>query len=329
MSSPTAVPSLDARRTGLTIEGLWHSAFRSMASPVRVQLGPDTAEPHRWHERVRTLFGKVDEQCTRFDPRSDLMRANHAGQRWCSVGSYCFDALRAAHHAYLATDGIFDPRVLRALVDLGYDRTLPFADGVDLGARAEVAYPARTAWEPDFDLRRLRVRVGPEPIDLGGIGKGLALRWAADLLRDGGCTKFLVDAGGDCVYSGGGPDGAGWRIGVDDPAGGALPIAVLQVVDGACATSSVRLLSWRVGARTVHHLIDPRTGRPGDSDLMSVTVCAGDPASAEVWSKVLFLQGSQVDTIARACDLAALWIKSEGAFEESAAMTPSVIWRRP
>jgi thiamine biosynthesis lipoprotein len=330
MSSPTAVPPAAFADAGLSSDGLWHTSFRSMASPVRVQLGPDTDDPERLHRRVRTLFEQVDRECTRFDRDSDLMRANAAADQWASVGWYCFDALRAARHAHLATEGRFDPRVLRTLVDLGYDTTLPFGtQPVDVGARPDAARPQRTPWEPEFDAAGQRVRIGAEPVDLGGIGKGLALRWAGDALRVAGCDTFLIDAGGDCVYSGAGPDGTGWRIGVEDPLGGSEPVAVLEVDEGACATSSTRLLSWRAGERAVHHLIDPRTGRPGGAGLRSVTVRAADPASAEVWSKVLFLQGADlVAAAAKSRGLAALWVREDGTFEMTTALRSSVIWER-
>jgi thiamine biosynthesis lipoprotein len=330
MRSPTALPAAAFVDAGLSVDGLWHSSFRSMASPVRVQLGPDTDEPERLHRRVRAVFEQVDRECTRFDPDSDLMRANTAGDRWSPVGRYCFDALRAARHAYLATDGRFDPRVLRTLVGLGYDTTPPFGAGpIDVGARADAGQPAREPWQPEFHAAEHEVRLGPEPIDLGGIGKGLALRWAGDLLRAAGCATFLIDAGGDCSYSGGGADGTGWRIGVEDPHGGTEPVAVLRVDEGACATSSTRLLTWRAGDRVVHHLIDPRTGRPGGAGVRSVTVRAADPAGAEVWSKVLFLEGADsIASAARSRGLAALWVGADGTVEMTTGMRSSLIWER-
>lgn len=331
MSSPTSVPTFAFADAGLSVDGLWHASFRSMASPVRVQLGPETAEPARCHAGVRAVFTAVDRQCTRFDPDSDLMRANAAGEQWWPVARYCFDALRAARDAHLATDGWFDPRVLRALVDLGYDATPPFADqAIDVGERNAPARVARRPWAPEFDATEQRVRIGAEPVDLGGIGKGLALRWAADQLRLNGCTTFLIDAGGDCVFAGAGPDGAGWRIGVEDPAGGPDPVAVLDLDGGACTTSSTRLLSWRAGERLVHHLIDPRTGCPGGDGLRSVTVRGADPADAEVWSKVLFLHGrDRIEAAADNRDIAALWVHEDGSIGMTCAMAPSVIWQRP
>ena len=66
---------------------------------------------------------------------------------------------------------------------------------------------------------------------------------------------------------------------------------MLEVADEAVATSSTRVRHWRAGGTEVHHLIDPDTNRPGGDGLVSVTVVSSDPAWAEVWSKVLFLEG--------------------------------------
>jgi thiamine biosynthesis lipoprotein len=327
MGSPTAVPADVSTACGLSVDGLWHATFRSMASPVRVQFGPDVAQPAYWHNRVRSVFARVDAECTRFDLSSDLMRANAAGGGWCHVGEMCFSALKAAYAAHLHTDGVFDPRVLRTLVALGYDRTLPFGEAVDVGERTVPARPFADRWQPQFDDGSRRVRVGPEPIDLGGIGKGLALRLAAHELAGAGCRTYLIDAGGDCVCAGAGPDGSGWRIGVEDPAGGSAPVAVLEMADGACATSSVRLLSWRAGSRTVHHLIDPRTGQPADTRVRSVTVHGPDPAAAEVWSKVLFLHDDSIGAVADERGIAALWVHDDATIGLSRAMAPFVIWR--
>ena len=328
MNLPTSVPDVAFGDVGLTTDGLWHSSFRSMASPIRLQLGPDSPDPQRLQAEVRALFGEVERQCTRFDPGSDLMRANAAGAAPTEVGVHCFAALQAALLAHQATSGRFDPRVLTVLRDLGYGSSLPFNDGP---VRTETVdrepEPVSGTWRPRFDPATRRVAIGGVPVDLGGIGKGLALRWAAELLRAGGCTTFLLDAGGDCVF-GHGPEGDPWRIGVEDPAGAEGPVAVLEAADGACATSSVRLRQWQAGERRVHHLIDPRTGRPGGGNLRSVTVVGTDPADAEVWSKVLFLAGDRIGAEAAERKLAALWVDGAGRSEHSPALTPYLIWER-
>jgi thiamine biosynthesis lipoprotein len=171
------------------------------------------------------------------------------------------------------------------------------------------------------------VLLGGHGVDLGGIGKGLAVRWASQRLRDA-AVDHLVEAGGDCYCAGRSPEGGAWRVGVEDPFGGSSPVAVLELTDRACATSSIRLRHWEAAGTPVHHLVDPRTGLPGGSGLRAVTVIDDDPAVAEVWSKTLFLEGlPAVGRFADRLGLAALWISDGGALGISAAMAGYLTWR--
>ena len=106
--------------------------------------------------------------------------------------------------------------MLATLVALGYDRSLPFADGAVATASAPAPLPAPGPWLPEVDHARGVLNLGGLAIDLGGIGKGLAVRWAAEALA-GRATTALVEAGGDLLALGPGPDGDGWLVGVDDP----------------------------------------------------------------------------------------------------------------
>jgi thiamine biosynthesis lipoprotein len=312
----------------------------SVAAPAPVA-GPALAQ-------ARAVFARVEAACTRFDPGSPLMLANAQPQQWHVVGQECFDAVGEAWHAYRETAGLFDPRVLQTLLRLGYDRSLPFRTGqvsvtsagvpsAGHGPARPSAVPVRSAlpghptttWRPGFDAGRTAVRLGPDPIDLGGIGKGLAVRWAAQRLAVTG-APFLVEAGGDCCVGGGGPDGSGWRVGVEDPAPAAASddlVAVLRLVDTGCATSSVRVRTWQVDGRPVHHLIDPRTGDSSHAGLRAVTVVAPDPAEAETWSKALFVAGRDgIAELSARRGLAALWIDEEGTIGMTPAIRPQVIW---
>lgn len=326
MTSPDATTPAETR-ADLLVE------FRSMASDVRFWVIAPRDDAADRATSAREVVERVAASCTRFDPQSALMRANAAGRRWHEVPRECFDALVAARDAHVATDGLFDPRVLKVLSSYGYDTSLPFesrrlhlpAATVSEGRRA------RRAWKPKFDEARLAVRVGNEPIDLGGIGKGLAMRWAASRLRGAG-ESALVEAGGDLMALGGGPEGTGWMVAVESPSPGAAPgsdpAAVLRLRDRACATSSIRIRSWTVGDSEVHHIIDPRTGRSAASDLLSVTVVGLDPAMAEVWSKSLFVVGrGGIREAADTRNLAALWVDSEGRVGVSRAMRPFVAWQ--
>lgn len=310
--------------------GTEHVAETSaMASRITVRLVSDAtdAEVERRLSDALQVFHDVDRTCTRFDESSDLMCANAHGDEWVPVSTYCFDAISEAYAAYRRTFGRFDPRVLADLVRLGYDRSLKHAAPSYRDAVALVPRMALPEWRPEFRRGSSEVRVGPVPIDLGGIGKGLAVRWAAEHLRDG--AGSLVEAGGDCLCRGVTADGAPWRVGVEDPEDPTQPVAVLEVQDAAVATSSVRIRSWQVAGRDVHHLIDPRTGQPGGEGLAAVTVIDPDPAAAEVASKTLFLAGRRgIRTSAEHLGLAALWIDENGVIDCSTALAPSLVWSR-
>lgn len=309
---------------------LQHS-FRSMASDVRFWVVNPAAGAEATVAKAQAMVEAVASACTRFEPASDLMAANAAGKEWQQVAPECFEALVLAAQAHRLTGGLFDPRVLTVLRSMGYDRSLPFA-GRTLAMPDHPLPKARRRWQrvrpwkPSFDEARSSVRVGNEPVDLGGIGKGLAVTWASEILAASG-DAVLTEAGGDLMARGNGPDGTGWMVEVENPFGGQAA-AVLRVVDRGVATSSTRIRSWTVGKRQAHHLIDPRTRMPAESDLASVTVVGPDPGIAEVWSKSLFVLGrGAIRSYADEHGLAALWIDTGGHVGVSHEMRPYIAWQ--
>ncbi len=296
-----------------------------MASPLRLTIAePRPAGPRRiqmlegvW-AAVRAEFEAAEAEMSRFRAWSDLTRLNATAGRGEAVPiPWRLElALVAADRARRVTAGRFDPRVLRDLERLGY-----------AGAPLE-AMPGQPSGRSRIVclVRRGEVEID-EPIDLGGIGKGLALRWAASIVERNGLDRFLLEAGGDLVGRGAGPDGGPWLVGIEDPAGGPDALAAIAVGQGAVATSSVRLRSWVQDGRPVHHLLDPRTGEPANGGLLAVTVHGPDPAWAEVWSKSLFIEGRVgIVATARGRGLAAWWITEDGALEMTPAARERTAW---
>ncbi len=274
------------------------------------------------------VFSAVEASCTRFVATSPLMRANASPYRWHRLPPLCFAAMVEADRAYQRTSGRFDPRVLVDLLRLGYDRSLPFASGpLALAGPRPQRRRIFSPWRPRFRGSSGEVLLGRHPVDLGGIGKGLAVRWASRTLARL-APDHLIEAGGDCYCSGRAPDGGPWKVAVEDPTGGATPVAVLALTDRACTTSSLRLRRWKLGGEPVHHLVDPRTGSPGGTGLLAVTVVGHDPAVAEVWSKVVFLAGARgAPGLATRKGLAALWVGTGGDLGISPTMRQYVQWQ--
>jgi thiamine biosynthesis lipoprotein len=309
-----------------------HRATRAMGSPLRatfVDVSPRGAD--RAWERITSDIAHTETALSRFRADSALTRLNAmAGDgSWRVVDERVYAMAATAARAWRLSGGRFDARVLRHLEALGEHA------GVPLPALAGRHGPARTG-EVDCGIeRRPRMRAlrVAEPLDSGGVGKGLALRWAARAARAWlpGSAGLLIEAGGDIVASGPQPDGGPWRIGIEDPSDLPDPMAVIEVGAGAVATSSTAVRRWTgPDGMPVHHLVDPRTGQPGDAGLLAVTVAQADPAWAEIWSKALFLAGaSAIGPEARRRGLAAWWVRADGSLEMTPAARACTIWERP
>jgi thiamine biosynthesis lipoprotein len=309
-------------------------AARAMGSPLRLTLGARASradETAHWWRAVVDEFEAAEDAMSRFRETSEVTTLNRlAGSGIAAQPSARLrQALVVSDRARRITDGRFDPRVLADLDRLGY-RGAPIDQGPVASPPAD--RDARPVGRPAADEPVVE-RVGRDhltlgtAVDLGGIGKGLTLRWAAATLSARGAEDFLLEAGGDLVARGQSPEAGPWRLGIDDPAGGPEPVAVIAVDDLAVATSSTRINRWMVDGREVHHLLDPRTGEPFDGGLLSVTVAAADPAWAEVWSKVLFLDGRVgIAPEARSRGLTAWWVAEDGALEMTPAARAMTIW---
>lgn len=276
--------------------------------------------------RVREEFAAVDVALSRFRGDSELTALNRlAGSgRTMAASRRLRTALAAVHRARRMTDGRFDARVLAALERIG-EHGADLVPGKLVRPAAAGGADPDSAGEPTPGKRVCLVRAPDSPLDMGGIGKGLALRWAAEagLRALPAGAGLLLEAGGDLVHAGVQP-GGGWLVGIEDPVAeagpDAPPIAVVGLLRGAVATSSIRIRNW-VGpdGHPVHHLVDPATGEPARTGLIAVTVAGPDPAWAEVWSKALFLAGRRrIGEEARARGLAAWWVDEGGRL----GMTP-------
>jgi FAD:protein FMN transferase len=299
-------------------------AGRAMGSPLRLtSVGLSPALATRAWDVVTSDVEESEQSLSRWRADSALSLLNaHAGDDECVLTDRRLIALLVASaRAQRISGGRFDPRVVTRLEALGEHA------GVELPALTDELGGDR-AWltcQPQARLARLSA-----PVDSGGIGKGLALRWAtaalgrAELLP----TGMLLEAGGDLVVRGERPGGGPWQVGVEDPRGGDQPLAVISSTRGAIATSSTAVRQWTApDGAAVHHLLDPFTGKPGGEGLLAVTVAMPDPAWAEVWSKSLFLAGrGAIGAEARRRGLAAWWVEADGSLHLTPAARQQTAW---
>ncbi len=299
-------------------------AGRAMGSPLRLTTsGLSTIQAGRAWAIATADIEASEQSLSRWRADSALSRLNAVAGTGASVpvDRRLLAFLVAAARAQRVSGGRFDPRVLTRLEALG-ERA-----GVPIPAVTEQLGSDRRWLEGD---PRRRLACVAAPVDSGGIGKGLALRWAARRLEEAGLlgSGMLLEAGGDLVVRGERPGGGPWQVGIEDPAGGNDPLAVISATGGAIATSSTAVRNWTSpDGAPAHHLVDPRTGEPGGEGLVAVTVTLADPAWAEVWSKSLFLAGRRaIGEEARRRGLAAWWVEEDGSLHLTPAAREQTAW---
>jgi thiamine biosynthesis lipoprotein len=223
-------------------------------------------------EKAHASITRMHDRLTRFEPHSELSRLNASRGRWSAVSPELEALLRESLRAFEISDGLVNVAVLAAVLAAGYTRD--FAAGPTERMEPEPVPPL-----PDvLQLRPGEARlVSGGAIDLGGIAKG----WLADRVAERLGDNALVNLGGDLFARGSGASGEGWPVGFGD--------RTLLLKDMGAATSGTTKRAWAGG----HHLIDPRTGLPAQSDLSEVSVLASTATDAEIYAKVALLLGSR------------------------------------
>jgi thiamine biosynthesis lipoprotein len=261
------------------------TTFRALGTDVRVIVTGGGARATVAGAR-RLILG-YHARLSRFLPASELCALNADPRPVVPASALLRSAVRAGLWAAERSDGLVDPCLLDALEAAGYARSYEPSGPVPLPSG-----PPRPA-QPHPERRWRAVRVDDEAgaiarppglrLDLGGSGKG----HAADLLAErlARFAHWVVDCGGDIRV------GGSREVEIAHPLR-PEPAARVHVRDGAVATSSVVARVWRTpdGGRA-HHLLDPRTGRPAWTSLLTATAFAPTTLEAETLAKVALLSG--------------------------------------
>ena len=252
-------------------------------------------EPARL-ERARTAvaaeLAEFDVACSRFRSDSELSRAHLAGGA-VRVGPLLLEALCTALDAAAATGGLVDPTIGRTLRLAGYDRTFRLVAARD-GSSFSAAFERVPGWHAvDLDPATSTLRLPPGvELDLGATAKALAADRSAYAARAAAGCGVLVSLGGDIAIAGDAP-AEGWPVLIADdqaaPPDGGGP--VVSLMGGGLATSSTTVRRWRSGDAELHHVIDPRTGRPAVTPWRTVTVAAATCVDANTASTAALVLG--------------------------------------
>ena len=243
------------------------------------------------HEVLVRELDAIDRACSRFRADSELARVNAASGEEVRVSPLLFEALTAALAAAAASAGLVDPTIGRTLRLAGYDNTFSVVRDRD-GRLVRPTFVRDPDWRTvELDEARRTVRTPKDvELDLGATAKALASDRIARLALAETGAGVLVSLGGDIAVAGEPPAG-GWSIRIAEDHAKPLdtPGPAVAITSGGLATSGTTVRRWATTAGRLHHIVDPRTGRPASAHWRTVTVAAASCVDANTASSAAII----------------------------------------
>lgn len=278
-----------------SMRGMHHLQFFGFDTDIQVSMFGGV-------ERVQMVSGKViiaarryERLFSRFLPHSEVARLNAASGVPVQVEPETYDLLERALFYCEASSGIFDISA-GAVTRLWDFRARHIPSSADLArACAHVDWRGVELLGRTANGRGAVCLSDPEAlVDLGGIAKGFIADALSDLLLDGGIASHVVCLGGNVVVRGARNDaGDPWRVAVPGAAGVSRSPLDLRVCDCSVVTSGIGERAFEHGGELFHHVLDPHTGWPIQTDLASATVVARRSVDAEGFSTTLLALGQE------------------------------------
>ena len=245
-------------------------------------------------ENAQAALDACAEEAARLDAlfsatnaASDVSRMNEAAGTLVAVDETTLELLSRAKQLSVITGGAFDPALRTLITAWGFTepkQSVPSSDVLD----ALLPVPGESAIRIEGSFAAVDPPAG---VDLGGIAKGYCGERLHALLCSYGIESALLSLGGNIEAIGTRQDGTPWRVGIQDPSDASAIIGVLELTDCAAVTSGGYQRYFEEDGVRYHHILDPKTGYPADSGLLSVTVFSKSGTEADALSTAFFILG--------------------------------------
>jgi thiamine biosynthesis lipoprotein len=270
----------------------WMVRFSAMASPCEILLRCESiAETERLAEIAIAETFRIERKFSRYRNDNIVSQINTSAGRSTPIDDETARLLKYAAQCHALSEGQFDitSGVLRKAWNFSGEEFTPDEPLID-SLLELVGWDKTTLTETDFQLRP-----GME-IDLGGIGKEYAVDRVARLLFEKRQCPLMVNFGGDIRAISPANKSIPWRVGIEDPERDNQSIGMIELVNGAVATSGVAYRFCLVDGRRLGHILDPHTGWPVEDAPRSVTVLADYCMEAGLLSTLGMLHGLEAES---------------------------------
>lgn len=233
-------------------------------------------------------INRLEQLLSTTQTESDIYKLNSNEEN--TLNEECIELIKAASEVSERSQGAFDLSIYPIVKEWGFttgDYKVPSED--------EIGQLLNLVNYKDIALDGNKVSFAKKgmQIDLGGIAKGYASDRVIKLFKDTGVKSGLITLGGNVQALGTRPDGSLWRVGVRSPLDETDYIGVLSVKDKAVITSGGYERYFEENGKKYHHIIDPATGSPSESGLISVTIISESGTLADALSTTLFVLGEE------------------------------------
>jgi len=291
---------------------------RALGTSYTIQYKGKTNQYAQYQKSIDSLFQVINQSLSTYWPDSDISKIN-SGDSLVVVDSHFEKVFRKATTVWKNTNGFFDPTVGNLVNAYGFGPQKP----IDRIRVAQLdSLRKLTGWDKVSLTKNGTIRKDNPDIyiDFNAIAKGYTVDVIANYLSKKGQQNYLVEIGGEVVAKGISPKfQRAWTVAIDDPQQGAERRfrTTLSLVDEALATSG-NYRKYRIDSLTGEkyvHSLNPHTGLPVKSSILSASVRAADCMTADAYATALMvlpLEKGQ-ELIASATNLEAYWIVSQGS----------------
>lgn len=251
--------------------------------------------PDNYQYDFDSIFTQIGHSLSTFDSTSIIYSVNHSASP-VKLDDHFIKVMEVSRYVNEQTGGAFDPTVapLVNLWGFGYD---PQDKGSVKSQEIIDSIRQYVGFENFSIVSGKLVKADPRLLlDASGVAKGYACDCIAECLRSKGVRDFMVDIGGEVVCGGLNPEYKPWRIGIVSPVDDSTQTnntceQVVEMSDRAVATSGNYRQFYITKERKVSHTIDPRTGYPAESKVLSASVLSDECAVADAYATAFIVLG--------------------------------------
>lgn len=230
----------------------------------------------------------LDKTLSAFNKNSDIYKLNK--NRSADISVETADLLKDAVNYNKLTNGAFNPALLQVTKLWGFPD-----NKYRIPSEKEINEALKTAVPDKIEINGYKVSLNQEgeEVDLGGIAKGYASQKLTDNFKNMGVESALINLGGNVQTIGTKEDGNPWLVAIKHPEPGKQYLGQLKVKDLAVVSSGAYERNFRKNGKTYGHIINPETGYPAESGLLSTTVIYKDAVFADAMSTALYVMGEK------------------------------------